>query len=185
MLRTDGHRLPGQDVGTWSCASLGDYIESLLEATTVYEMSEAATNLRWAAASVCKLLTHPQPMTDQVFDPSGTDPRWRRGELVELAVDVVTAVDYLLSLLDSSAAMPSSLVLADDAGFGREASMSEGAQDRLTRRRLDARGTAVRRGMRLLGRIACDAHEMGDPLACRCSLRAPANDAALKCREPT
>ncbi len=130
----------------------------LLAASSVWEMNEAAKSLRLTATGVGRMLTRPLSMdTSLQFDPSVLDPERRRIELADLAVDVVTAVDYLLSLLENPATRSSSLVLADEARLGVERNLSdEGDYDRLVRRRLDARGTAVRLGMRLLGRLGCD-----------------------------
>ena len=78
-------------------------------------------------------------------------------ELTDLAVDVVTAVDYLVSLLGTSAANSSPLILADETYVGSRHGLSDdSAYDRLVRRRLDARGTAVRLGIRLLGGLDCN-----------------------------
>jgi hypothetical protein len=66
-------------------------------------------------------------------------------------VDVVGATDYLLRLLAAPLAMTSRLALAGDAGLDRgRAYADEETADRLIRRRLDARGPAVRLGMRLI-----------------------------------
>ena len=141
-----------------ACPSLGDQAEALLAATSVGEMNAAATRLRLTAAGVGRMLTRPLSMnTSLQFDPSVADPEQRRTELADLAVDVVTAVDYLLSLLDTSTAVSSPLSLVYEDRRDSGCSMfDEATFDRLTRRRLDARGTAVRLGMRLLGRLGCD-----------------------------
>lgn len=130
----------------------------LLTATTVWDMTEAAKMLRLTATGVGRMLTRPVSMgTSLQFDPSVADPERRRMELADLAVDVVTAVDYLLSLLECSTARSSPLILGDEAGVGSGHDISDqGAYDRLVRRRFDARGNAVRLGMRLLGRLGCD-----------------------------
>jgi hypothetical protein len=89
--------------------------------------------------------------------PSLPDLELRRVELADLAVDVVGAPDYLLRLLAGQPAMTSRLALAGDASHdcGR-AYADEEIADRLIRRRLDARGTAVIQGMRLVAGLRCD-----------------------------
>jgi len=78
-------------------------------------------------------------------------------ELADLAVDVVAAVDYLLSLLAASATRLPQLVLANEAGPSlRHGSSDDVAFDQLVRRRLDARGSAVRLAMRLLAGLRAD-----------------------------
>lgn len=75
----------------------------------------------------------------------------------DLATDVVTAVDYLLCTLGSSDATHPRLVLAGDIGPDRgQGRLDEDALDRLARRRLDARGTVVRLGMRLFSELKRD-----------------------------
>lgn len=150
--------LGGEHGACAACPALCDQAEALLAATTVQEMDEAAKILRKAAASVGRMLTRPLPSgTVLQFDPSLLDPGRRRMELTDLAVDVVTAVDYLVSLLGTSAANSSPLILADETYVGSRHGLSDdSAYDRLVRRRLDARGTAVRLGIRLLGGLDCD-----------------------------
>jgi len=137
---------------------LGDQAEELLAASSVPEMTEAARNLRMTALGVRRLLM--RPLLSETFlqlDPSIPDPEWRRLELADLAVDVVTAADYLLSLLVAPSFASTSLVLATEAGTDRGHGPSDDeALDRLTRRRLDARSSAVRRAMRLLAGLRRD-----------------------------
>ena len=79
---------------------LGNQADELLAATTVPEMIEAAKGLRQTALRIRRLLMRPLfTATFIQFDPSVPDPEFRRMELADLAVDVVTATDYLLSLL--------------------------------------------------------------------------------------
>ena len=139
---------------------LGDQTEALLAAANVPEMIASAESLRQTAFSVRRLLMNPL-LTDAYLQlaPSDPDPEHRRMELTDLAVEIVTATDHLLSLLGVTATPTPQLVLEREAGFdrahGRE---DDDAFDRLTRRRLDARNIAVRLGMRLL-------HELGDGFA--------------------
>jgi len=157
----DYHGAGGGDACPWPRADLSRHVEALLGATGVPEMGEAARWLRSDAARVVRLLTRAQPLAGLKPTLSGSDPVERQEELAGLAVGLTTAVDYLLNLLDSSANAPSPFVLADDTGWSLEGSRADGARDRLMRLRLDARGAAVRQGMRLLGSIACESRQLG------------------------
>ena len=159
----DHHGAGGDDACPWPRADLSGHVEALLGATGVPEMGEAARRLRSDAARVVRLLTRAQPLAGLKPALSGTDPVERQEELAGLAVGLTNAVDYLMNLLDSSASASSPFVLADDTGWSLEGSRADGARDRLTRLRLDARGAAVRQGMRLLGSIACESRQPGEP----------------------
>jgi hypothetical protein len=139
-------------------SQLGNQADDLLAASTVPEMTTAAESLRLTALNVRRLLMRPLfTATFVQFDPSVPDPESRRMELADLAVDVVTAADYLLSLLGGPALASTQLVLATEAGTDHgHGSSDDEALDRLTRRRLDARGSAVRLGMRLLAGLLKD-----------------------------
>jgi hypothetical protein len=158
----DHHGAGGDDACPWPRADLSGHVEALLGATAVPEMGEAARRLRSDAARVVRLLTRTQPLAGLKPALSSTDPVERQEELAGLAVGLTNAVDYLLNLLDSSASASSPFVLADDTGWSLEGSRADGARDRLTRLRLDARGAAVRQGMRLLGSIACESRQPGE-----------------------
>ena len=127
---------------------IGEQTEELLAASSIPEMVTAAGRLGLAARTVRQLLMGPLlassfPQLDPSFE-------LRRTDSADLAVDVVTAVDYLLSLREAST-VASPLVLSPEPG---ERSRSDDeALDRLTRRRLDARGDAVRLGMRLFAEL--------------------------------
>jgi hypothetical protein len=88
------------------------------------------------------------------LDPSVPDPEPGLAELADLAIDVVTAVDYLLSLLDAPTE-PRQLVLAGDTRLGRHPACDD-TSDWLIRKRLDARGAAVRVGTRLVRGLLSD-----------------------------
>lgn len=91
------------------------------------------------------------------WDPSLQNPEIRRLELADRATDVVTAVDYLLCMLGASDATHPRLVLAGETGPCRgQGRLDEDALDRLARRRFDARGIAVRLGMRLFSELKRD-----------------------------
>jgi hypothetical protein len=68
-------------------------------------------------------------------------PEFRLIELADVAVDVITALDYLLSLLQDTSAVP--LILEPRPSDENDVS------DLIFRRRLDARSAAVRLAMRL------------------------------------
>jgi len=98
--------------------------------------------------------------------PSIPDPELRRAQLADLAVDVVTAADYLMRLLSSPSVTASRLALAGRAGLGGgEGYSDEETFDLLTRRQLDARGAAVRLGMRLLSQLRSDVAQAGEARA--------------------
>ena len=137
---------------------LADHAEQLLAASSTAEMAMAAKSLRLTALNVRRLLTHSlNTQAPPQLDPSLPDPELRQVELADLAVDVVGATDYLLRLLAAQPAMTSRLALAGDASHDRgRAYADEETADRLIRRRLDARGTAVRLGMRLIAGLRSD-----------------------------
>jgi hypothetical protein len=99
-------------------------------------MLEAAAMLRRTALGMRRLVAHPlaaQVLAVLLEEPGKPcrDPGRLAAGLADQAVDVVTALDYLIYLLHTPAAGEEDL-------------------DRLTRRRLDARAAAVRQGVRLL-----------------------------------
>lgn len=137
---------------------LGDQAETLLDAIGLPEMEAAAKTLRKTALSIRRLLMRPV-LADACINlaPSVLDPERRRMELADLAVDVVTAVDYLLSLLGVPATKSPPLVLERELGSDHgHGPTDDDAFIRLTQRRLDARAVAVRLGMRLLEGIRSD-----------------------------
>lgn len=156
MQHTDGHLLADEPMTAH--LHLGDRAEELLTASGTPEMMEAARSLRLTALSVRRLLMRPLVTgTSLQMGPSVPDPELRRAELADLAVDVVTAADYLMRLLGSPAVTASRLTLASQARPGGVAGYSdEDSFDLLIRRQLDARGTAVRLGMRLLSQLRSD-----------------------------
>ena len=121
------------------------------------EMNTAAQRLRSTALEVRRQLMGSPPAGSIEFDPAVPNPELRRVELANLAVDVVTATDYLLRLLGAPSVSSPRLLLADETGAARgSGALDHDALDRLTRQRLDARGTAVRLGMRLLAELRSD-----------------------------
>lgn len=137
---------------------LGDQVDSLLEAADVPGMEGAAKELRRTALNVRRLLMRPVLANACIkIAPTVLDPERRRLELADLAVDVVTATDYLLSLLDSplSPSAASSL----ERGLGPERGHSapdSDSRDRMNRRRYDALGFVAKQGMRLLEGLRSD-----------------------------
>jgi hypothetical protein len=136
--------------------SLSDQIDDLIEASPPENMIEPAQRLRRTALSVRRLLM--RPLLAEMFlqlekelELSFEEPELLRMQVANQAVNVVTALDYLLILLFTPAITSSQLVLGGDPGSDRtQGRTDEEAHDWLTRRQLDARGTAVREGMRLL-----------------------------------
>ena len=152
MPAANGHRLTAGPESEGHRA-LGDQAGQLLSATSTPEMTRAAKVLRLTALNIQRQMTGPVPEDASPHqDPPVPDAEQRRTDLADLAVDVVTATDYLLRLLLTPAATAQRLTLAADAGAGYA---DEEAFDRLIRRRLDARGAAVRLGMRLLSELKC------------------------------
>jgi hypothetical protein len=124
---------------------------SLLEAETVPEVRKAARDLREAAIGIWRLLT--QPVLADSFiqiSPAVQDPERRRRQLADLAVNVVTAVDYLLNFLPASSDEPEDFELRPDHV------PDDGPAVRLIQRRLDARATAVKVGGRFLDGLRRD-----------------------------
>ena len=152
--------MPGRndDGLTMSHPELEDQAEALLAASSAPEMKQAARRLRMTALSMRRLLTSPLSADAMpAFDPSMPDLELRRVELADLAVDVVTAVDYLLNLLDTSTTTSPRLELASEAGSGRRHDpLCDDTFDWLIRKQLDARGAAVRLGMRLISGLLSD-----------------------------
>jgi hypothetical protein len=133
---------------------VGDRADALLIASGPKQMLEPAKRLRETAIAVRRLLLRPllggtfmQLQTE--LDVPFPDPDWLRMEIADQAVDVVTAVDYLLFLLQTPSR--SGLLLGGEPGSDRaQGRTDEETLDWLSRRQLDARGTAVRQGQRLL-----------------------------------
>jgi hypothetical protein len=124
---------------------------SLLEAQTVPAVRQAARDLREAAIGIWRLLA--QPVLADSFiqiSPAVQDPEQRRRQLADLAVNVVTAVDYLLNFLPASSDEPEDFALRPDHV------PDDGAAVRLIQRRLDARATAVKVGGRFLDGLRRD-----------------------------
>lgn len=151
-LRSDG--LTDKQV-TREYLELSEQAEQLLAASDTVEMIEAAKGLRLTALKVRRLLMRPF-LTEASLqpDPPVPDPEQRRADLADLAVDVVGAADYLLRLLLAPPAITPRLVLGSETGYDhRRVYAEEETADRLIRRRLDARGTAVRLAMRLAAKL--------------------------------
>jgi len=131
---------------------VGDQVEALLNAAEVPEMETAAKVLRNTAIRFRRLLMRPVLADAYIkLAPNVLDPERRRMELADLAIDVVTAVDYLLSLLGASATKSPPLLLERELGsdHGR-GPVDEEALFRLIQRRFDARAVVVRAATRLM-----------------------------------
>jgi hypothetical protein len=134
---------------------VGDRADALLIASGPKQMLEPAKRLRETAISVRRLLLRPLLagtflQLQRELEVSFPDPDWLRMEIADQAVDVVTAVDYLLFLLQTPP-RSGQLLLGGEPGSERaQGRTDEETLDWLTRRQLDARGTAVRQGQRLL-----------------------------------
>jgi hypothetical protein len=152
--------MPGMyhDLLAASYPELGDQAELLLAARSAPDMKEAAHRLRALALGVRRLLASPAARDALlVLSPSAEDPELRHAEIANLAVDVVTAVDYLLNLLDTPVTPLPRLSLAGDSRSGRgHGHAGDDASDWLIRKQLDARGAAVRVGARLIDGLISD-----------------------------
>lgn len=136
-------------------SALGDQAEALLAATSAPEMKQAAHGLRALALSVRRQIASPRSEDALLgLNASVPDPEPGLAELADLAIDVVTAVDYLLSLLDASTESRQ-LVLVGDTRPGYHPACDD-TGDWLTRKRLDARGATVRVGTRLVRGLLSD-----------------------------
>ena len=136
---------------------LGDQAEALLAARSPADMKQAAHRLRAVALSVRRQIANPRSEDTLLrLGPLVPDPEPRLAEFADLAVDVVTAVDYLLSLLDGPTTAPPHLVLAGDAGLGPGRGPVCDVHDWLVRKQLDARGATVRVGSRLISGLLSD-----------------------------
>jgi hypothetical protein len=124
---------------------------SLLAAETVPEVRKAARDLREAAIGIWRLLAHPVLADSFIqISPTVQDPERRRRQLADLAVNVVTAVDYLLNFLTDASDEPEDFALRPDHVT------DDGPAVRLIQRRLEARGTAVKVGGRFLDGLRRD-----------------------------
>lgn len=152
--------MPGRyaDLLTTSRPDLGDLVEALLAASTASEMKQAARRLRATALSVRRQIASPRSEDALLrLGPSVPDPEPGLAELSDLAIDAVTAIDYLLSLLDGSVTVSRRFVLAsdNDPSLGHRPGCDED-RDWLIRKQLDARGAAVRIGTRLISGLLSD-----------------------------
>lgn len=137
--------------------SLGQQADALLSAIGPPEMADAAVELRRTATSTHQLLTSPSLDGMPVqLGRSGRIPQQRRTDLADLALDTITAIDYLLSLLNSPASAPPRLILEREFDSGRLSSSLVDDFSRLTRQQLDARAAAVRAGTQLTSELYSD-----------------------------
>jgi hypothetical protein len=131
--------------------TLGDEADELLASTSAAEIELVARKVRLTALDIRRMLIDSSPRTvaGESLEASA-DHQLRRMELADLTVEIVNAIDYLLSSLTSSAHRFPQLTLASEGspGYG-QISFTDAALDQTIRKRLDARGAAVRLIMRL------------------------------------
>jgi hypothetical protein len=130
-----------------------DQVENLSCSRTYAEIRTAARDLRNMGLDARRMLMDPQLGTELALQ-LGIDPERTRDELVNLAIDVVTATDYLLWLADDKP-LQGRTGLSAEKDLGAAALPSDpagrSAEDDLRYRRvLDARAVAVRLGGELL-----------------------------------
>lgn len=134
---------------------LNDQVDKLHAARDYGHMRPAAENLRSVALDARRMLMDPQ-LGDELALQLGTiDPERRRFELADLAINVVTATDYLLYLIDGRLLDSSEDFSAETHLGGHATSRSNPSDDRddedlRYRRSLDSRAAVVRLGGRLL-----------------------------------
>lgn len=136
--------------------TLSDQLEDLSSAFPPERITEPAQRLRSTALGVRRLLMRPLlaetflQLERELGFPT-EEPEWLRLQLANQAMNVVTALDYLLTLMMTPDITPSQLSLGMELGSDRsQGRTDEEAHDWLTRRRLYARSTAVSEATRLL-----------------------------------
>jgi hypothetical protein len=126
-----------------------DQAEALLSSDSPEGIRQEASDLRASVLAIRRVLADPVLSSSVVgVGAPFTDPYEMRMALADLAIDAVTALDYLLANLGASearASQPWSLTESVD----RLPAHDDEAADRRLRRQLDARAAAVR----LVGRL--------------------------------
>lgn len=132
-----------------------EQVQELSSASDYEKMQPAAENLRGIGLDARRMLMDPQLGNELALQLGTIDPERRRFELADLAIDVVTATDYLLYLIAGRS--PSShRRFSAEADLGVPTAIrssppdSNADEDLRYRRVLDSRATAVRLGGRLL-----------------------------------
>jgi hypothetical protein len=138
-----------ETVPPMSQVELEDQAHELLAASSVPGMECAAQKLRQTALNVRRRLAEPALVNGFQPAPTVLDPESHRMELADLAIDVVTSIDYLLTLVASRPTSQRLMLSGEATSYRGEGSTGDDVHERLTRRRLDARGAAVRLSMRL------------------------------------
>ena len=133
---------------------LHDQVDKLNFSRMYSEIKSASEELRKVGLETRRMLMDPQLGTELALQLGTIDPERRRDELANLAIDVVTATDYLLSLVDDKP-LQSRRSFSAEKDFGAQASATDSAgrfpdEDLRYRRLLDARAIAVRLGGQLL-----------------------------------
>jgi hypothetical protein len=134
---------------------LDDQVGQLHSARTYEQMRPAAENLRGIGLDARRMLMDPQLGNELALQLGTIDPERRRFELADLAIDVVTAADYLLHLVDERSSSSQQKFSAErdlgtNAPSNPDLSGNNADGDLRYRRVLDSRAAAVRLGGRLL-----------------------------------
>ena len=134
---------------------LDDQVETLHSSRTYSDIGSAAGELRRVGLEVRRMLMDPQLGSELALQLGSIDPERRREDLANLAIDVVTATDYVLSLVDDHP-LQSRQSFSAEANLGAQASPADSTtgrspdEDLRYRRVLDSRAAEVRLGGQLL-----------------------------------
>ena len=136
--------------------SLFEQINDLISTSRPDDFREPAERLRNTALGVRHLLM--RPLLAETFlqmernlDFAVPEPDWLRIQPANQAVNVVTALDYLLILMDAPSTQASAFSLSNGLGpDSTQGRTDQDAADWLSRRRFDARRAAVTEAQRLL-----------------------------------
>jgi len=132
-----------------------EQVQELSAASDYDKMRPAAENLRNVGLDARRMLMDPQLGNELALQLGNIDPERRRFELADLAIDVVTATDYLLYVI-AGRSPTSNRRFSAEADLGgsppiRSSPQDSNAEEDLRyRRALDSRAAAVGIGGRLL-----------------------------------
>lgn len=129
---------------------LGDQVEELHSAGTFTAMKPRAESLRRIALNARRMLMDPQLGVELVEQLGTVDPERRRLEIADLAIDVVTATDYLLHLVNQDEHTSRATYSAGSGTSSSNRAIEGENEDARFARALDSRAAAVRLGGRLL-----------------------------------
>jgi hypothetical protein len=136
--------------------SLFEQIDDLASTRRADDFREPAERLRNTALGVRRLLMRPLLaetflQVERNLDFAVPEPDWLRIQPANQAVNVVTALDYLLTLMDAPSTQASAFSLSNGLGLdSTQGRTDQDAADWLSRRRFDARRAAVTEAQRLL-----------------------------------